>query len=78
MFGSDVHKLPFRGTICNGQAKFEQSKMGHAAPVWFVFSGAKSCSPPPPGHLYLNQSTSMECWTFANDSPLIVFGGARI
>ena len=37
----DVGKLGFRGTICNGEAKWEHAKMGHAPPIWFVFSGAR-------------------------------------
>jgi len=36
----DIHKLPFRGTISNGEVKVEQTKMGHSPPIWFVFSGA--------------------------------------
>lgn len=36
----DVGKLGFRGTICNGEAKWEHAKLGHAPPIWFVFSGA--------------------------------------
>ncbi|KAK9904717.1 hypothetical protein WJX75_001194 [Coccomyxa subellipsoidea] len=35
----DVGKLGFRGTICNGEAKWEHAKLGHAPPIWFVFSG---------------------------------------
>ena len=37
----DVGKLGFRGTICNNEAKWEHAKMGHAPPIWFVFSGAR-------------------------------------
>ena len=36
----DIHKLPFRGTVSNGDVKVEQTKMGHSPPIWFVFSGA--------------------------------------
>lgn len=35
----DVGKLGFRGTICNNEAKWEHAKVGHAPPIWFVFSG---------------------------------------
>ncbi len=41
----DVGKLGFRGTICNGEAKWEHAKMGHAPPIWFVFSGARRMTP---------------------------------
>lgn len=37
---TDIHKLPFRGTVSNGEVKVEQTKMGHSPPIWFVFSGA--------------------------------------
>lgn len=40
----DIHKLPFRGTVSNGEVKVEQTKMGHSPPIWFVFSGASSSS----------------------------------
>ena len=40
----DVGKLGFRGTICNNEAKWEHAKMGHAPPIWFVFSGAHASS----------------------------------
>ncbi len=39
-WSEDVAKLGFRGTICNGEAKWEHAKVGHAPPIWFVFSGA--------------------------------------
>ena len=35
----DVGKLGFRGTICNNEAKWEHAKVGHAPPIWFIFSG---------------------------------------
>ncbi|CAL8464659.1 g4194 [Coccomyxa elongata] len=38
-WSEDVAKLGFRGTICNGEAKWEHAKVGHAPPIWFVFSG---------------------------------------
>ena len=46
----DIHKLPFRGTISNGEVKVEQTKMGHSPPIWFVFSGAAlyCCARPGP------------------------------
>lgn len=41
-WSEDVGKMGFRGTICNGEAKWEHAKVGHAPPVWFVFSGKPS------------------------------------
>lgn len=38
---ADVGKLGFRGTICNNEAKWEHAKVGHAPPIWFVFSGER-------------------------------------
>jgi hypothetical protein len=41
----EVAKLGYRGTICNGLAKWEHAKMGHAPPIWFVFSGMDRLTP---------------------------------
>ena len=38
-------KLGFRGTICNNEAKWEHAKVGHAPPIWFVFSGERNARP---------------------------------
>ena len=53
----DIHKLPFRGTVSNGDVKVEQTKMGHSPPIWFVFSGTLSCAAAAPA-----QDESMKFW----------------
>lgn len=61
----DIHKLPFRGTVSNGDVKVEQTKMGHSPPTWFVFSGAPSCAAAAPAYI-----DCITCWEDALSNAL--------